>query len=72
MRNYYVAEYSVSQNCFHVETVNDLLKVNMHASLQKQINDYLPIGFFETEIEAHDFIEKIRPTLQGDYKLSKK
>ena len=64
--NYYVAEYSIEQNCFHIEQLNDLLKINIEAALSKKHNDYQMIGIFETYDEASDYIEKVRPKIQGE------
>lgn len=64
MKNYYVAEYSVSQDCFHIETMIELVKENLMIAFDGLEVDYIPIGFFETELEANDFIEKVRPEIK--------
>ena len=59
-----VAEYSVKQNAFHVHNVEEMVKSNFVTAVQKRGSDYIPIGIFETEEQAHDFIEKVRPEIQ--------
>ncbi len=63
--NYFVAEYSIEQNCFHIEQLTDLIKVGQNSAIHKIPNDYQLIGVFETHTEAHEFIEKSRPMIQG-------
>lgn len=40
-----------------------MVKNNLENTLRQSHSDYLPIGVFETEIEAHDFTEKVRKQL---------
>lgn len=65
MMNYWVAEYSIEQNCFHVETVKEMIEENIRCALTKVEPYYIPIGIFNEEEQAHQFIEKIRPKIQG-------
>lgn len=71
IKNYIVAEYSVTQNCFHVYDMNEMVKNNLENTLRQSHSDYLPIGFFETEIEAHDFTEKVREQLKNIIPIQK-
>lgn len=56
-----VALYSKSQDCFHIETLEDYVMINVERSILK-LNppDFRLIGIFETGIEANDYIESFR------------
>jgi len=63
-RNFIIAEYSVSQKCFHVHDVKSMLTHNIENMIGEGDSDYLPIGIFETEIQAHDYIESVREQMK--------
>lgn len=65
VKDYYVAEYSVEQNCFHIENISALLKENMIHAVNKGTQEWILLGIFETDLGANEFIEKIRPKIQG-------
>lgn len=53
-----VAEYSVQQNCFHIETLSKYLSNNIRSSIFRLgKSDFSLIGIFKTEKEADDYIE---------------
>lgn len=52
MSNKWVLEYSVSQDCFNVDTKERILQKNRIAMYEQMSNDYKIIGEFETEDEA--------------------
>lgn len=66
-----VALYSVSQDCFHVEQLKDYVFTNTRNSLMKHNkSDYRLIGIFEKELDAHDYIDIFRKTLEKADSLS--
>jgi hypothetical protein len=52
-----VVEYSVNQGCYHVETMDEMLKTNLRAVSEDRTCDYMPIGFFDNYDAASNFIE---------------
>jgi len=55
------ALYSVSQDCFHIEQLNEYVENNITHSMRKlNKNDYRLIGVFETELQANDYIEVLK------------
>jgi hypothetical protein len=52
-----VVEYSVNQGCYHVETMDEMLKTNLMAVGEDRTSDYIPIGFFDNYDAAANFIE---------------
>jgi len=64
VRNFIVAEYSVIQGCFHVHDLKSMLTHNIENMIDKGDSDYIPIGIFETEIEAHRYIEVVREQME--------
>lgn len=60
MKNKYVVEYSVSQDCFHVCTLEESLKLNFENAKLKKSNDYQILyigGYEECSIYAENFRE---------------
>lgn len=49
----WVAEYSASQDAFHVETLQEALNSNFRMVVNKNNNDYLIFGIFRTYDEAN-------------------
>lgn len=57
----FIAQYSKSQNCFHVEQEMDVLEKEIRAYEQRGwIGDYETLGRFETRQEAIDFIKPLK------------
>ena len=54
MKDKLVLEYSVSQDCFNVDTKERILQKNRLAMYEQMSNDYKIIGEFETEDEAFE------------------
>lgn len=69
MKNKFVVEYSLSQDSFHVQSVMDMIKKNINTTLNGQKMDFLPIGIFDTNEQAHDFVmvveKKIREAIKS-------
>ena len=71
---YFTAEYSASQDCFHVDTLSHAISMNRGNALEKRSNDYQIIAITESDNEAlkvcRDFREKqsqfIRRKVYGD------
>lgn len=58
---YIVVEYSVVQNCFHLETVKDMIYRNRIDILEQgRQTSYLPVGIFSTRAQACRFLQKQR------------
>lgn len=59
---YFTAEYSAKQDCFHVSTLSHVLSINRKNALKKLSNDYEIIGITTSDDEAlkvcRDFREK--------------
>ncbi len=61
INQYIVVEYSVDQNCFHLETVEDMISRNRMDMLEHgQQTSYLPVGIFSTRAQACRFLQKQR------------
>lgn len=58
-RNLIIVEFSVKQNAFHKHTLQDMIFTNIKSIFQGFGLDYLPIGVFETNDEADDFIKTV-------------
>jgi hypothetical protein len=65
IKNYTVVEYSVSQDCFHVQSLLDALKDNLMDAFVKSTPEYAIIGIFEDEISAHNYTELVRASLKA-------
>lgn len=70
MKNKFVVEYSLSQDAFHVQCVMEMISRNINTTLNGQKMDYLPIGVFDTNEQAHDFVsvfeKKIREVIKSN------
>lgn len=65
INNYYVAEYSSSQNKFHYDRLSVSLNRNQEACRNKQPSDWIILGIFETEDEAIHFNNKIKSQIDS-------
>jgi len=53
--------YSLSQDCFHLETINDYLKTNIQNGLMKRNkNDYRLIGITNSDVEGDTLIQEFQ------------
>src|SRR5712675_604157 len=64
IKNYIIAEYSVSQKCFHVHDLKSMLNHNIENMVALGDSDWLPIGVFEEERQAHDYIAACREQME--------
>ena len=53
-------EYSQSQKCYHIETVQDMLDKNRAAMLAGHSTTYEPLEIVETYEKADQFIREIK------------
>lgn len=59
-------EYSVSQNCFNVDTKERILQKNRSAMYEGVSNDYKIIEEYETEKEALEAASKLRKKIPNE------
>lgn len=52
-----VVEFYVKQQAFHKETLHEMLKNNIQNIISKKEIDYLPIGVFDNNESADNFIK---------------
>jgi ribulose bisphosphate carboxylase small subunit len=55
----FVAEWSHSQQCFHIQKVADMLIHNVEQCMENRGPDYIPLSFFDNYDEASKFIDLI-------------
>lgn len=60
MSQYYTAEYSASQDCFHVDSLDHVLRMNSINALKKRSVDYQIIAICSSDDEAMDVCRKFR------------
>ena len=58
--DYYVAEYSSSQNDFHCDRLDASIQRNQDAVKNNQQSDWITIGIFKTWEETQDFINNFQ------------
>lgn len=56
IKDLWVVEYSVSQQCFHVDTLGDSINNNQFICVNQRPVDYLIIAICDTYEQAHGFI----------------
>ena len=52
--------YSISQKCFHIESLREYIEENIKCAMLKKDNDYRLVGLFNSDDEAHEYTEVIR------------
>lgn len=57
---YFTAEYSASQNCFHVDSLAHVLQINRKNALIKNSVDYQIIAICGSDDEAMDYCRKFK------------
>lgn len=62
-KNYYVAEYSQSQNKFNYDRLDIAIDNNKKSIRENQPSDWIIIGIFKTDQEAIDFNVDFRKLL---------
>ena len=55
--------YSVSQGCFHLETLEDYIKKNSEDCLAGKSLDYKLIGVFDNDTDSDMYIKRFRTWL---------
>lgn len=66
INNYWVAEYSSRQKCFHVELVEGMVQTNLKIIARRDYDSepgFICIGVFETQNEAHARCSEVRKAL---------
>jgi hypothetical protein len=66
VENKWVLEYSVSQDCFNVDTKENILEKNINAMYTKMSNDYKIIGEFNTQEIALEAARKLRERISNE------
>lgn len=56
----FVAEWSHSQQAFHIQKVADMLIHNVEQCMENRGPDYIPLSFFDSTDEASKFIDLIK------------
>jgi hypothetical protein len=62
--NFYVVEYSKTQDAFHVQDSNSMLDANLGNLMTPHISDYLVVGIFEDQNEAREFTDQLRDNIR--------
>lgn len=58
-------EYSISQDCFHVDDLENVLKINTSDMISKNNwTDYKIIGIFNTQEEATEYASECRRKIE--------
>lgn len=60
MKRNWVVEYSVKQNCFHVTTLEDALKINWETAIKKIDNDYRILSITSSFEDANNLADELR------------
>ena len=56
----YVVLWSPHQKCFHMETVDEMLKRNRSIFARQDLGDYIVLSFEKDHAAASDSIKKLR------------
>jgi superfamily II DNA/RNA helicase len=56
----YTVEYSAEQNCFHIDTLDRVLSINLRQVMQGRMNDYKLIAVAPTRDAAHQIVRTTR------------
>ena len=67
-KQYFVVEFSLSQRCFHKHTVEQMIETNQFNMMKRKQTDYIPVGVFETNEQADEFISKTKEVIK-DYTM---
>ncbi len=63
-----IIEFSLSQKAFHRTTPAEMIKNNFNMAMERKQTDYLPIGVFDTDEEADNFVDLVGNSIK-DYKM---
>ena len=58
-------EWSPSQRCLHVQSVEKMLEKNLGILLEDGMSDYITIGIFEDETKMEAFLQEVRGIIQS-------
>jgi hypothetical protein len=61
----WITEYSPTQKCFHITTLDDAIRHNQGGILAGSPPFYLPIGYFATQESASDYVRRFKEKLHG-------
>lgn len=59
----WVVLWSPHQECFHIETLGEMLRTNMRIYAEGRKGDYILLGFAESSKEAAEFADHIKERL---------
>ena len=59
----WIVEYSRSQRCFHVETLDETVKANLYIAERGSNTDYIPVAVCRSHDAAIDTSEALRALL---------
>ena len=65
-----VVEYSKTQGCFHIDTLDEVIKTNCVMFLKGVSNDYQIIGIYDTYEQGNAAIRRFEQKLRYDPKVS--
>ncbi len=63
MEERYFVEYSVSQQCFHIDTINRTFETNINSIINDISNDYKVITIVDSYKEAQEYIRNFKKNL---------
>lgn len=66
----WVLEYSVEQDCTHIETWSEMLERNLRSSIARKRTSYILIGMVDTHDKVVELAEKFR-SAQRDFHINK-
>ena len=64
MKNYHVVEWSLSQQCFHLQSYEEMIRDNLSVFKRESMTDYLCDGIFKTYEQASNYIKNLRERLE--------
>jgi hypothetical protein len=62
---FWVAEYSPSQDVFHVQTLEETISHNIQSMRKEQFSDYVVVGMYWTAEEAGSQCTRMRNALDA-------
>lgn len=62
----YFAEYSATQDCFHVAPVEECIETNLRGFRKGVFLDYVPLGIFDTDDAALQFCASLKSLRSGN------
>jgi hypothetical protein len=73
----YTVEWSEKQQCFHVDSLDSIIRKNLDLFFSEINSEYVLIGVFRSHEEAHKFISSLRskrsiPTMYEKLELAQK